>query len=168
MTETTSTLQQHLEKAYMLFRKAQKLTADRAAIRIHRELKEVIDSLKFYLNNKREYDEAEVGTKLRYYEKQLQLIEEKRDSIDKIFARFEEFINSNSQMLVNREELKVVWAVRYGKTLKGFVRIGRRHVPFHASFNEKTELTLWIPSIGHIFYPEKVIENFIEEEDEKK
>jgi len=27
-----------------------------------------------------DYDEAEVGTKLRYYEKQLQLIEEKRDS----------------------------------------------------------------------------------------
>jgi len=79
MTEAT-TLQQHLEKAYALAYKAQKLiAADRAAMRIHRELKEVIESLEFYLNNKMEYDEAEVGTKLRYYEKQLQLIEEKRD-----------------------------------------------------------------------------------------
>jgi len=168
MTETTSTLQQHLEKAYMLFRKAQKLTADRAAIRIHRELKEVIDSLKFYLNNKREYDEAEVGTKLRYYEKQLQLIEEKRDSIDKIFARFEEFINSNDLMLVNREELKVVWAVRDRKVLKGFLRIGRKHIPFYAAFNENNDLTLWIPGIGHIFFENKTIQTFLEEEEESE
>ena len=75
----TTTLQQHLEKAHALAYKAQRLVSvDRAAIRIHRELKEVIESLEFYLNNKREYDEAEVGTKLRYYEKQLQLIEEKK------------------------------------------------------------------------------------------
>jgi len=80
MTEAT-TLQQHLEKAYALAYKAQRLVSvDRAAIRIYRELKEVIESLEFQLNNKMEYDEAEVGTKLRYYEKQLQLIEEKRDS----------------------------------------------------------------------------------------
>jgi len=96
MTEAT-TLQQHLEKAYMLFGKAQKLTADRAAIRIHRELKEVIDSLKFYLNNKREYDEAEVGTKLRYYEKQLQLIEEKRDST--LLRSFRQMVSKSDDKL---------------------------------------------------------------------
>ncbi|BDB97429.1 hypothetical protein [Saccharolobus caldissimus] len=80
MTETI-VLQQYLEKAYALAYKAQKLiTVDRAAYRIYRELKEVIESLEFYLNNKMEYDEAEVGTKLKYFEKQLALIEEKRDS----------------------------------------------------------------------------------------
>jgi len=81
MTEAT-TLQQHLEKAYVLAYKAQKLiAADRAAIRIHRELKEVIESLEFYLNNKMEYDAAEVGNKLRMYEKQLKMIEEKNDDL---------------------------------------------------------------------------------------
>jgi len=90
-----------------------------------------------------------------------------KEIIDEIFARFEEFINSNSQMLVNREELKVVWAVRDGKTLKGFLRIGRRHISFHASFNDKNDLTVWIPGIGHIFYPDKVVKNFLEE-DEKE
>jgi response regulator RpfG family c-di-GMP phosphodiesterase len=79
MAETT--LQQHLEKAYALAYKAQRLVrVDRTAMRIYKELKEVIENLEFYLHNKIEYDEAEVGTKLRYYEKQLQLIEEKRDS----------------------------------------------------------------------------------------
>ncbi len=79
MAETT--LQQHLEKAYALAYKAQRLTRiDRTAMRIYKELKEIIENLEFYLHNKIEYDEAEVGTKLRYYEKQLQLIEEKRDS----------------------------------------------------------------------------------------
>jgi hypothetical protein len=92
-----------------------------------------------------------------------------KEIIDKIFARFEEFINSNDLMLVNIEELKVVWAVRDpdGKTLKGFLRIGRRHIPFYAAFHENNDLTLWIPGIGHIFYPDKVVKNFLEE-DEKE
>nr|WP_039698592.1 hypothetical protein [Sulfolobus islandicus] len=81
MTETTTALQQHLEKAYTLAYKAQKLVSiDRAAYRIYKEIKEVIESLEFYLSNNYEYDAAEVGNKLRMYEKQLQLIEEKRDS----------------------------------------------------------------------------------------
>nr|WP_012548825.1 hypothetical protein [Acidianus hospitalis]ACI15717.1 hypothetical protein [Acidianus hospitalis W1] len=93
-----------------------------------------------------------------------------KEIIDKIFARFEEFINFNDLMLVNREELNVVWAVRDpdGKMLKGFLRIGRRHIPFYASFNDKTELTLWILGIGHIFYPDKVVMNFIEEVESEK
>ena len=93
-----------------------------------------------------------------------------KEIINKIFARFEEFINFNDLMLVNREELKVAWAVRDpdGKTLKGFLRIGRRHIPFYAAFNEEAELTLWIPNIGHIFYPKKTIENFIEENEGEK
>jgi len=98
MTEATSTLQQHLEKAYALAYKAQKLiAADRAAIRIYRELKEVIESLEFYLNNKMEYDEAEVGTKLRYYEKQLQLIEEKRDST--LLRSFRQMVSKSDDKL---------------------------------------------------------------------
>ena len=93
-----------------------------------------------------------------------------KEIIDKIFARFEEFINFNDLMLVNREELKVVWAVKGadGKTLKGFLRIGTKHVPFFAHFNDKTELTLWILGIGHIFYPKEAIENFIEEAEGEK
>ena len=90
-----------------------------------------------------------------------------QEVIDKIFASFEEFINYNSQMMVNREELKVVWAVRDGKVLKGFLRIGRKHIPFYAAFHENNDLTLWIPGIGHIFYPDKVVRNFLEE-DEKE
>ena len=90
-----------------------------------------------------------------------------QEVVDKMIARFEEFINFNSQMMVNREELKVVWAVRDGKTLKGFLRIGRRHIPFYAAFHENNDLTLWIPGIGHIFYPDKVVKNFLEE-DEKE
>jgi hypothetical protein len=79
MTEVA--LQQHLEKAYALAYKAQRLVSvDRAAMRIYKELKEVIEDLEFYLNNKIEYDEAEVGTRLSYYEKQLKMIEEKRES----------------------------------------------------------------------------------------
>nr|WP_011229444.1 hypothetical protein [Sulfolobus sp. NOB8H2]CAA09132.1 hypothetical protein [Sulfolobus sp. NOB8H2] len=80
MTETTI-LQSQLEKAYTLAYKAQKLISiDKAAYRIYKEIKEVIESLEFYLNNKMEYDEAEVGNKLKMYEKQLKMIEEKRDS----------------------------------------------------------------------------------------
>ncbi|PVU76238.1 hypothetical protein DDW12_10650 [Sulfolobus islandicus] len=86
-----------------------------------------------------------------------------KEIIDKIFARFEEFINSNDLMLVNIEELKVVWAVRDGKTLKGFLRIGRRHIPFYASFNEKNDFTVWITGIGHIFFENKTIQTFLEE-----
>jgi hypothetical protein len=86
-----------------------------------------------------------------------------QEVIDKIFARFEEFINFNSQMLVNREELKVVWAVRDRKVLKGFLRIGRKHIPFYAAFNENNDLTLWIPGIGHIFFENKTIQTFLEE-----
>jgi hypothetical protein len=92
-----------------------------------------------------------------------------KEIIDKIFARFEEFINYNSQMLVNREELKVVWAVRDSNGIKGFLRIGKKHIAFYASFNEKRgDLSLWIPGIGHIFYPKKTIENFIEEIESEK
>ena len=92
-----------------------------------------------------------------------------KEIIDKIFARFEEFINSNSQMLVNREELKVVWAVRDSNGIKGFLRIGKKHIPFYASFNEKNDLTVWILGIGHIFFENKTIQTFLEEiESEKK
>jgi len=92
-----------------------------------------------------------------------------KEIIDKIFARFEEFINFNDLMLVNIEELNVVWAVRDpdGKTLKGFLRIGKKHIPFYASFN-KNDLTVWIPGIGHIFFENKTIQTFLEEEDEKE
>nr|WP_011225131.1 hypothetical protein [Sulfolobus islandicus]CAG38166.1 putative RepA protein [Sulfolobus islandicus] len=79
MTETT--LQQYLEKAYALAYKAMKLiTADRAAQRIKRELEELISSLEEFQLYGLDYDQEEVGTKLKMYEKQLQLIEEKRDS----------------------------------------------------------------------------------------
>nr|WP_039698758.1 hypothetical protein [Sulfolobus islandicus] len=82
MTETTTALQQHLEKAYTLAYKAQRLISiDKAAYRIYKEIKEVIESLEFYLSNNYEYDAAEVGNKLRMYEKQLALIEEKKDSL---------------------------------------------------------------------------------------
>nr|WP_011225172.1 hypothetical protein [Sulfolobus islandicus]CAG38210.1 putative RepA protein [Sulfolobus islandicus] len=81
MTETT-VLQQQLEKAYALAYKAQKLVAvDRAAQRIKRELEELISSLEEFQLYGLDYDEAEVGTKLKYYEKQLALIEEKKDSL---------------------------------------------------------------------------------------
>jgi hypothetical protein len=86
-----------------------------------------------------------------------------KEIINKIFARFEEFINFNSQMLVNREELKVVWAVRDSNGIKGFLRIGKKHIPFYASFNEKNDLTVWIQGIGHIFFENKTIQTFLEE-----
>jgi hypothetical protein len=111
MTETTSTLQQHLEKAYALAYKAQKLVSvDRAAYRIYREIKEVIESLEFYLYNNYEYDEAEVGTKLRYYEKQLQLIEEKRDST--LLRSFRQMVNDKLGSLpqnLDDEKFMVNW-----------------------------------------------------------
>ena len=91
-----------------------------------------------------------------------------KEIIDKIFARFEEFINSNSQMLVNREELKVVWAVRDSNGIKGFLRIGKKHIPFYASFNEKNDLTVWILGIGHIFFENKTIQTFLEEIESEK
>jgi hypothetical protein len=88
-----------------------------------------------------------------------------KEIINKIFARFEEFINYNSQMMVNREELKVVWAVRDSNGIKGFLRIGKKHIPFYASFN-KNDLTVWIQGIGHIFFENKTIQTFLEEEEE--
>ena len=88
MTETT--LQQHLEKAYVLAYKAQNLiAADRTAYRIYNEIKEVIENLEFYLSSGYEYDEAEVGNKLRMYEKQLQLIEEKNDDLSGFFRQMD-------------------------------------------------------------------------------
>jgi len=83
MTETTL---QHLEKAYALAYKAQNLIAiDRTAYKIYKEIKEVIENLEFYLSSDYEYDEAEVGNKLRMYEKQLKMIEEKNDDLRKFF-----------------------------------------------------------------------------------
>ncbi|MEM3681654.1 MAG: hypothetical protein QXZ65_08735, partial [Metallosphaera sp.] len=73
---------QYLEKAYALAYKAQKLiSTDRAAYRIKKELNELINTLEEYVAHGFEYDRVEVGNKLRYYEKQLQLIEEKKDSL---------------------------------------------------------------------------------------
>ena len=86
MAETT--LQQHLEKAYTLAYKAQKLIAvDRTAYRIYKEIKEVIENLEFYMSSGYEYDEAEVGNKLRMYEKQLKMIEEKNDDLRRFFRQ---------------------------------------------------------------------------------
>jgi len=86
MAETT--LQQHLEKAYALAYKAQKLIAvDRAAYRIYKEIKEVIESLEFYMSSDYEYDAAEVGNKLRMYEKQLKIIEEKNNDLLRFFRQ---------------------------------------------------------------------------------
>nr|WP_011225211.1 hypothetical protein [Sulfolobus islandicus]CAG38253.1 putative RepA protein [Sulfolobus islandicus] len=117
MTETT-VLQQQLEKAYALAYKAQKLVAvDRAAVRIYRELKEVIESLEFYLNNKMEYDGAEVGTKLKYYEKQLALIEEKKDSL--LLRSFKEMTRKQSDKLgslmdIDEEKFIISWMKEKG------------------------------------------------------
>ena len=87
MTETT-TLQQHLEKAYALAYKAQNLVSiDRAAYRIYKEIKEVIESLEFYMSSDYEYDAAEVGNKLRMYEKQLKIIEEKNNDLLRFFRQ---------------------------------------------------------------------------------
>jgi len=92
-----------------------------------------------------------------------------KEIIDKIFARFEEFINFNSQMLVNREELKVVWAVRDSSNgIKGFLRIGRKHIPFYAYFNKNNDLTVWIHGVGHIFFENKTIQTFLEEVESEK
>jgi len=44
-----------------------------------------------------DYDEAEVGTKLRYYEKQLQLIEEKRDSM--LLRSFRQMVSKSDDKL---------------------------------------------------------------------
>jgi hypothetical protein len=110
MTEAT-TLQQHLEKAYALAYKAQRLVSiDRAAYRIYKEIKEVIESLEFYLSNNYEYDAAEVGTKLRYYEKQLQLIEEKRDSM--LLRSFRQIVNGKHPSLpqnLDEEKYFINW-----------------------------------------------------------
>ena len=98
MTETT-TLQQHLEKAYALAYKAQNLVSiDRAAYRIYKEIKEVIESLKFYLSNNYEYDAAEVWNKLRMYEKQLKMIEEKND--DLLLRFFRQMGNKHPPLVV--------------------------------------------------------------------
>ncbi|AKA73864.1 hypothetical protein SULI_08030 [Saccharolobus solfataricus] len=97
MTEAT-TLQQHLEKAYMLFGKAQKLiAADRAARRILHEINELISAMEEFQLYGLDYDEAEVGTKLRYYEKQLQLIEEKRDSM--LLRSFRQMVSKSDDKL---------------------------------------------------------------------
>ena len=98
MTETTSTLQQHLEKAYALAYKAQKLiAADRAARRILHEINELISAMEEFQLYGLDYDEAEVGTKLRYYEKQLQLIEEKRDSM--LLRSFRQMVSKSDDKL---------------------------------------------------------------------
>ncbi|WP_248547198.1 hypothetical protein [Metallosphaera sedula] len=77
----TEVLQDHLRKAYELLGRASKLVSvDRAARRILSELNELINSLEEFRYQGLEYDEAEVGTKLKMYEKQLRMIEEKRDS----------------------------------------------------------------------------------------
>lgn len=79
---------QHLEKAYALAYKAQKLIAiDRTAYRIYKEIKEVIENLEFYLANSYEYDVAELGNKLMMYEKQLKMIEEKNDDLRRFFRQ---------------------------------------------------------------------------------
>ena len=88
--------------------------------------------------------------------------------VDKIFNNFEEFVNSNELMLIKAEKLQIVWAVRgaNGKTIKGFAKIGRKHVPFYATFMGKNDLTMWIPGIGHIMFPEKFVKGFLGDKDE--
>lgn len=119
MTETT-VLQQHLEKAYALAYKAQKLiTADRAAQRIKRELEELISSLEEFQLYGLDYDEAEVGTKLKYYEKQLALIEEKKDSL--LLRSFRQMISRKSDdklgsltEAIDEEKFMISWMKEKG------------------------------------------------------
>ncbi|WP_173569939.1 hypothetical protein [Sulfuracidifex tepidarius] len=107
MTEqTTSTLQQYLEKAYALAYKAQRLiSVDRAAYRIFKEIKELIGSLEEYIINNIEYDSVEVGNKLKYYEKQLALIEEKKDSL---LLRFFRQMSEHPSLPQNLDEEKYI------------------------------------------------------------
>ena len=78
--------------------------------------------------------------------------------------RLESFLNSNDQILVNVQRLKVAWAVRDGDTVKGFLLIGKRPVPFMALYNEKYgEVEIWIKGIGKVTFTRETVETFIDE-----
>ncbi|WP_039698591.1 hypothetical protein [Saccharolobus islandicus] len=93
------------------------------------------------------------------------------EMVNKVFARINEFLNSNNQILFNVEELKVVWAMKDGYTMKGFLRIGKKHVRFWLVYNKNTgAFEFWIPGIGAMVFKQKTVEKFLEEvkEEEEK
>jgi len=78
----SDSLNWHLEKAYALIQKAKRLTSiNKDAKRIYEELNEIIEDLELYYTKNMFYDEAEVGTRLKYYEKRLEIIEKRSGSI---------------------------------------------------------------------------------------
>ncbi|BDB96994.1 hypothetical protein [Saccharolobus caldissimus] len=112
MTEQTTIL----SKAQELYGKAAKLvTVNRAARRILRELNELINTLEEYIHYNIEYDKAEVGTKLKYYEKQLQLVERKRE----LFKFFREVSKKQGSLPENAddEEFLLSWIKEKGYEL---------------------------------------------------
>lgn len=80
-----------------------------------------------------------------------------------IVNRLESFLNSNDQILVNVQRLKVAWAVRDGDTVKGFLLIGKRPVPFMVLQNSYGEIEVWIKGIGKVTFTRETVETFIEE-----
>jgi len=78
----SDSLNWHLEKAHVLAQKAKRLAnTNKDAKRIYEELNEIIEDLELYYIKNMFYDEAEVGTRLKYYEKRLELIEKRSGSI---------------------------------------------------------------------------------------
>ena len=81
-----------------------------------------------------------------------------------VVNRLEDFLNSNDQMLVNIEEVKVVWAVRdITGSVKGFLRLGKRHIPFMVLQNSYGEVEVWIKGLGRIVFDTSTIQTFIDE-----
>jgi transcriptional regulatory protein LevR len=77
----SDSLNWHLEKAHVLAQKARRLASiNKDAKRIYEELNEIIEDLELYYIKNMFYDEAEVGTRLKYYEKRLEIIEKRSGS----------------------------------------------------------------------------------------
>ncbi|BCU70818.1 hypothetical protein [Stygiolobus caldivivus] len=82
-------------------------------------------------------------------------------SPDKVFANLESVLNSNEQMLVNKREVEIVWAVRVtNKTATGFAKIDNTLLPFRVTVEDGVGVR-----IGDISFTlkEKTVEVALEE-----
>ena len=81
-----------------------------------------------------------------------------------IVNRLESFLNSNAQILVNKERLEVVWMVKERDEAKGFLRIGKKHEKFLLSYDKNTgSIEMWINGIGALIFYKDTVEEFINE-----
>ena len=86
------------------------------------------------------------------------------DMFQFVVNRLESFLNSNDQILVNKERIEIVWMVRdTDNSVKGYAKIGTRYLSFSMFVNEDGEIEMWLEGIAKIIFSKETVDVFIDE-----